>query len=228
MPRPSRNKKKLQRGGTNKPATRSEPSEYELENTVLRNILRKFRSNTDFRRHTKASRQWFKDYVRKTYSKLDVGRLGEGAKSVKRPVYGKMYMFMYNNPKHKDKLPYYDALPLVFFFNIGKNDHGLWYGINLHYLPPVLRLKLFEDLLRIRTKGRMSAQTKVKLTWQRLQSLTQHPLVKPTVHAYIPSRIGAGLAEIDPRVWEIVISLPTEKFRKASRKAVWADSRSKM
>jgi hypothetical protein len=55
---------------------------------------------------------------------------------------GKMYSFVYD-PKTKEQLPYYDIYPLVFpieYYNDG------FLGINLHYLPPVLRARLMDAL----------------------------------------------------------------------------------
>ena len=53
-----------------------------------------------------------------------------------------MFMFIYD-PKHKDTLPFYDTFPLVFPIEIYSDS---FLGINLHYLPPVLRAKLMDAL----------------------------------------------------------------------------------
>jgi hypothetical protein len=58
---------------------------------------------------------------------------------------GKMYTFFYD-PKHKETLPYYDLFPLIFV--VGPAAGG-FLGINLHYLPPVLRAKLMDSLYQI-------------------------------------------------------------------------------
>lgn len=198
---------------------------WEQDNAILQRILTKFRNDTEYRRQTANSRRWFMTYARKNLNKINIGKLAEGAKTVNKPVYGKLYMFRYADPKHKKTLPYYDALPLVFFFNIGKNDHGLYYGINLHYLPPKLRMVLFEQLLKIRTRGKYTDKTKIKLTWDVLRAAAEHPLFAPCVHAYYPNRVGAKFVEVDARLWEVVIPLPTEQFRKANKRTVWSNSK---
>ena len=51
---------------------------------------------------------------------------------------GSMYLFRYD-AKFKDKLPYFDAFPLCLPFE--PTNNGFW-GINLHYLPYLLRVKI--------------------------------------------------------------------------------------
>src|SRR4051812_30598339 len=55
---------------------------------------------------------------------------------------GTMIMYFYD-AKLKDVLPYWDQFPLVFPIEI--YDDG-FLGINLHYLPPMLRAKLMDAL----------------------------------------------------------------------------------
>ena len=47
---------------------------------------------------------------------------------------GNMYMFFYD-AKLKDKLPYWDAFPLVLPF---RKVPGGFFGLNLHYIPCLL------------------------------------------------------------------------------------------
>ena len=66
-----------------------------------------------------------------------------------------MNMFFYD-PKHKDTLPYYDRFPLSVIIGPAK---GGFYGLNLHYLPPVLRAKMLDALMDIATiKSMMTVQ----------------------------------------------------------------------
>ena len=90
---------------------------------------------------------WFSTIVRDMYgdSKIDekmlvdeiIGEVTEDRKP------GKLYMFKYN-AKWKDRLPYWDAFPLVVTL-----DYGRKYilGLNLHYLPPTYRNVLFQNML---------------------------------------------------------------------------------
>src|SRR3989304_2326911 len=66
-----------------------------------------------------------------------------------RLTIGNLYLFFYD-PKLKETLPYYDRFPLVLPFRY--NPDG-FHGINLHYLPPLLRMKLLQSLLTIGRAG---------------------------------------------------------------------------
>ena len=103
---------------------------------------------------TKQSINWFRNKARQLfrgrYARMDrKDIMNDEALSLKgRPTtaaspLGKMYMYIYD-AKHKDKLPYYDAFPLVIM--LGPAERG-FYGLNLHYLPPVVRAKLLDAVL---------------------------------------------------------------------------------
>ena len=60
-------------------------------------------------------------------------------------VIGSMYMFFYD-PKLKETLPYYDSFPLSIVI---KPAPGGFLGMNLHYIPPILRAKLLDSLMDV-------------------------------------------------------------------------------
>ena len=96
---------------------------------------------------TQVGRDWFRDIAKSTTtsaSKLMASEKSELASSI---TIGRMYAFFYD-PKHKKTLPYYDRFPLI--FPIGPADKG-FLGINLHYLPYVLRAKLMDELYSLST-----------------------------------------------------------------------------
>ena len=92
------------------------------------------------------SYQWYQSQIRKlglntlTSNKTLTSGIGKLTSNIEP---GKMYLFMYN-PKMAAKLSYYDEFPLVLPFNVIK---GGFLGLNLHYLPPLLRMKLLDELL---------------------------------------------------------------------------------
>ena len=63
---------------------------------------------------------------------------------------GKMYMFYYD-AKTKDKLPYWDRFPLIFVLDVRPDR---FWGVNLHYLPPLYRAKLMNALYKIQNNGK--------------------------------------------------------------------------
>lgn len=122
----------------------------------------------------------------------------------KTTPYGNMYMYFYD-PKYKDTLPYYDAFPLVIM--MGPAEGG-FYGMNLHYLPPILRAKALDALL-----GEGSVPMKY---------------IRPTIHRYLTKHVRSRFALVDKPEWEIATFLPTQDFRKATASQVYKDSRGKM
>ena len=50
----------------------------------------------------------------------------------------------YYDAKHKATLPYYDGFPLILMLGPAK---GGFMGLNLHYLPPVVRARLLDAVL---------------------------------------------------------------------------------
>ena len=87
---------------------------------------------------TKESREWFMERAKT----LRAGRINRRAlmkdeliTMTNREKIGQMLMFFYD-PKTKETLPYYDTFPLIIV--VGPAPGG-FYGLNLHYLPPVLR-----------------------------------------------------------------------------------------
>lgn len=123
--------------------------------------------------------------------------------SLRNPL-GNMYMFYYN-AKHRAKLPYFDAFPLVIITSLAE---GGFYGMNLHYLPPVLRAKALNGVLN---GDGMPAK-----------------YYKPTIHRYLTTQVRSKFAYIDKPEWEIATFLPTAQFRGAAQGKVYRDSRSKI
>jgi len=92
---------------------------------------------------TKESRDWFRKKAQQM-QRINRNQLmqEDEIKLRNRFGVGNMYMFFYD-PKTKDTLPYYDAFPLVIPIEPAE---GGFYGLNLHYLPPVLRAKFLDAL----------------------------------------------------------------------------------
>lgn len=131
---------------------------------------------------------------------------------------GGMYLFMYD-PKHKATLPYYDIFPLVLPFR--KVPDG-FYGINLHYLPYVLRFRVLQELLKIANKNRQSET--IALSWSLLNSVASLEAATVCVKHYLTKQIRSRFLEINKEDWLTASQLPLEGFRKATNKTVWTDT----
>lgn len=133
---------------------------------------------------------------------------------------GDMYMFIYD-PKFKNQLPYYDKFPLVMPFDDTSNG---FVGLNLHYLPPLMRAKLLGSLLEYTDKT-LTDKSKIEVKWSMLKSFSKFPGIKPTIKKYLYSQVNSRFLKIDPQHWKASIFLPTQSFQGASTQAVYEDSK---
>lgn len=140
-------------------------------------------------------------------------------KHTDQPFIGGMFHFLYD-PKHKLTLPYYDKFPLVIPIEI--YDDG-FLGLNLHYIPPILRAKLLDTLI---DKYKTSANSRIymQVAYSILQGAVDHKWFAPCIHRYLSNHMRSHAVTITADLWEEVAFLPTQKFEKASHREVWADS----
>ncbi len=170
---------------------------------------------------TKESRAWFMKKARaiRGISREELMK-EEPISSSGRRIIGSMQMFFYD-PKHKETLPYYDTFPLVI---VVKPAKGGFLGLNLHYLPPILRAK-FLDALMDNVTSKKSDDAKFDLTVRLLAGTSKLRYYEPCIKHYLNAHVKSKFAEVKAPEWEIATFLPTAQFQKASNTKVYADSR---
>jgi len=172
----------------------------------------------------KAAGDWFRSIVNRTKGKFSSETpekiLQRSESMVSTSVLGKMYFYSYD-PKWKDDLPWYDTFPLV--FPIEKYNNG-FLGLNFHYLAPKDRAILMDQLKAFANNKAYDETTKLKLTYNMLKGFTKIKRAKPTVHRYLTSKVKSKYVLVNADEWEVALFLPVERFRKASKKKVWAHS----
>jgi len=170
---------------------------------------------------TKKARKWFRNKAQDlTVNKMDLisdDRLTQ--RNAPRP--GKMFFFFYD-PKTKATLPYYDTFPLILYV---ESAPGGFYGLNLHYLPPAPRAKLFDALLNTANNKKFNDSTRLKINYSILKSTSKYSAFAPCFKHYLSGYVKSKIVEVDAPEWPIAMFLPTESFRKASTSKVWSDSR---
>lgn len=134
---------------------------------------------------------------------------------------GGMFMFFYD-PKTKDTLPYYDSFPLTII--VGPAPGGFT-GLNLHYLPMVLRAKLLDGLLDVASDKKYNENTRFNLSYSMLKKASSMKYFKPCFKRYLMSNVRSRFAIVPAPEWEVATFLPTQDFQKSSKSSVWADSR---
>jgi hypothetical protein len=170
---------------------------------------------------TKASMAWFKANVQnRNVSRASL--IGDGPTRA-GTVMGSMYNFQYD-PKTKKQLPYYDRFPLCIPVQKAK---GGFYGLNLHYLHPLVRAQFLDSLYDITNNKKYDRTTRMKVTYSMLKATAKLKFFKPCLKHYLSSNIQSPFLLIEPADWEIAIFLPTESFKKVGKETVWAESRNK-
>lgn len=169
------------------------------------------------------TRTWFREQamqitrVDKNKMMIDKGHL---INRIEPSDIGSMFMYFYD-PKHKDTLPYYDIFPLI--FPVDFTDNGML-ALNLHYLPPVARAALMDKLYTIASDRKFDTNTKLNLSYGILKDASKFKLFKPCIKRYLWSHVGSKFLKIEPRLWDFVLMLPAERFKKATRQTVWNES----
>lgn len=136
---------------------------------------------------------------------------------------GSMYLYHYD-PKTKDTLPFYDTFPLVIPF---ENAPGGFYGINLHYLPYMLRAKVLGELLDYTDKA-ITKDSKFKMSYTFLQGLSNTPAIMPCIKRYLTHHVRSSFMRINPDDWKATVFLPVESFVGASKETVFRNTKSRM
>lgn len=175
---------------------------------------------------SKAAREWYRTQAGKLTSNVAPSRFSRGMETRKTESMelGQMYAFKYD-PKMKKELPYYDTFPLIFPISF---DNDGFYGINFHYLPPILRAKLMDALYSTLTNKNYDDSTRVRISYSILQSASKFRYFKPTLKKYLRAHVRSQFLEINVNEWDMALFLPTESFRKADTGRVWEESRKKI
>ena len=132
-----------------------------------------------------------------------------------------MYLFGYE-PKLKNELPYYDRFPLIFPF---KSDEDGFLAMNLHYIQPVFRAKLMDNLYPLVTNLKFDETTRIRASYNLLNSAAKYKYFQPCVKKYLYDHLKTKFLLIPANEWDIALFLPLQRFQKQSVNQVYKDSR---
>ncbi|PCJ96787.1 MAG: hypothetical protein COA52_00850 [Hyphomicrobiales bacterium] len=133
---------------------------------------------------------------------------------------GTMICYFYD-AKHKATLPYWDRFPMVFPIQMYKDG---FLGINLHYLPPMFRARLMDNLYDVLSDRKYNEKTKLALSYDILNSAAKFKYFKPCIKRYLTSQIQSQVIQIDVREWDFALFLPLARWSGANQRKVWDDS----
>ena len=163
------------------------------------------------------STDWYRDKIREfgTPKSLDLIRDG---KQASRPFFGRLNMFIYD-PKLKKKLPYYDTFPLVLPL---ENYNDGFLGLNFHYLPIPLRIKLLDRVVDFSNNTKFDESTVLNVNYNALKRVR---LIKPTLKRYLAGKVKSRFRRVDADEFTVATLLPVQRFKKGSQSEVYKDSR---
>ena len=94
---------------------------------------------------------------------------------------GRMVFFKYD-PKHKKTLPYYDLFPVIYVVDMAP---GGYYGLNLHYVDPLHRVKLMDALWTTASNKKWDDSTRLKISYGILKSASKFKWFRPAFKHYL-------------------------------------------
>ena len=148
---------------------------------------------------------------------------------------GQLIMFNYFEPKTKEQLKYYDAMPCTIFFGVINTSNGVRVlGFNIHYYPPRMRYELMDRIFDIfkpiylknwddPLKKEMS-----DFNYKMLINQLQKAKLEFGIREYIPS-LMAQITPIPPKLWQKAV-FTEGRFKKVTREAImnyWTNWKSK-
>jgi len=151
------------------------------------------------------SYDWYRKQVRSMTTPGARSLINKG-KATLRPKYGIMNLFGYD-PKHKERLPYYDTFPLIFPLEPAK---GGFIGLNFHYLPPLARVRFLRSLANTTNNNKFDKSTRYKINWR------NNTFMRKTAKHYLFNHVRTSFLNISADEMAIAIFLPVARFKKGS------------
>ena len=163
---------------------------------------------------------WFREKIQE-FGKPGPQQLLRDGRRTKGVNFGTLNMFIYS-PKHKDTLPYYDTFPLV--LPIGPAAGGFM-GLNFHYLPIQMRIRLLDKIVDGGGSLNVAAQSgKSPRLITDYSQLKRIPMAKAIVKHYLTGYVKSDFRAITSEELIVAALLPVQRFQKGSAQAAYLDT----
>lgn len=172
-------------------------------------------SETHIRNH---NLQWF--------NKFYVDRIEEPVDRLEAEpfVLGRLYTFLYDDPKYKETLEFYSIIPVSMFIGFSKNAPDNPMMVNMHFIPPQIRKAIFDKIYevnktRIKTvedalkRGKTSSR-KLDTTYGDLQRYLTDSGYGFAIRSYIITRIKTKPLIIAYRDWWRILTFANQHVMK--------------
>jgi hypothetical protein len=183
---------------------------------------------------------WFRQRVKTMKLSSEAFYKQSNLTKAKRYLEGRMYIMFYD-AKTKDKLPYWDRFPLIFILEL--NQDGFT-GLNLHYLPPRIRVRFLYELYKYEMmepddgdivgsdinsmRHAELMRTKIRMTYQLLQGIKKLRYFKACYRRYLTNQIYGRPLEVTPDHWDAMAMLPLAQWQKKTSKEIYKESMEKI
>ena len=149
---------------------------------------------------------WYRRNVAELSNRVTAAALMRSGKLNGIPSKGRLNFFFYD-PKYKQVLPLYDRFPLVLPL---ETIPGGFMGLNFHYIRPVQRVSLLNNLQRFATGG-MKASTRIDATYDGIKSVR---ITRNMIKKYLYGHVRSSFLRVDFDEAALAVMLPVQQFRK--------------
>ena len=149
---------------------------------------------------------WYRRNIADLGNRATAAALMRSGKLNGIPSKGRLNFFFYD-PKYKQVLPLYDRFPLVLPL---ETIPGGFMGLNFHYIRPVQRISLLNNLQRFATGG-MKPSTRIDATYDGIKGVR---ITKNMIKKYLYGHVRSSFLRVDFDEAALAVMLPVQQFRK--------------
>ena len=150
--------------------------------------------------------EWYRKNVADLNNRVTAAALMRSGKLNGIPSRGRLNFFFYD-PKYKKVLPLYDRFPLVLPI---ETTPGGFMGLNFHYIRPVQRISLLNNLQRYASGG-MKPSTRIDATYDGIKNVR---IFKNTIKKFLYGHVRSSFLRVDFDEAALAVMLPVQQFRK--------------
>ena len=150
--------------------------------------------------------EWYRKNVASLANRVTASKLMRSGKLNGIPSRGRLNFFFYD-PKYKQVLPLYDRFPLVLPL---ETIPGGFMGLNFHYIRPVQRVSLLNNLQRFASGG-MKPSTRIDATYDGIKGVR---VTKNMIKKYLYGHVRSSFLRVDFDEAALAVMLPVQQFKK--------------
>lgn len=175
------------------------------------------------------SEAYIRNHNLKWYKKIYVDREivpRDNSKGKDIFILGRLYTFLYDDPKYKDELIFYSAMPISLFIGYSKNAPENPMMVNMHFIPPQIRKAIFDRIYLDNRSKINSIEKSVEKNRNNDRELSttyydlQKSLIKSgygfAIRSYIVERIKTEPLIISYNDWWRILTFANQNLMKKS------------